>query len=248
MTIHHLNCMTVRPYWPRLEAGTLVLLAQTNHGLTLVDTGMGCHDYERPTRMMRDFKKVLRIPDEPKQTAIYQISQLGFQPEDVRHIILTHLHLDHAGGLPDFPQAQVHVYRREYEALGHPRKLLEIAYNKPDFAHNPRWVIHEMRDGKWFDFDAIRLPGIEPEIWLVPLTGHTSGHCGVAIQTNDGWHFHCGDAAPVDLDFDYAPNWLYRISIGPHVSRLKTFHADHPDVCMTAGHMLLDFFKNGNLK
>ncbi len=235
--------MTVHPYWPHLKSGTLVLMAETNQGLTLVDTGLGRHDYERPTRMMRDFKNVLRIPDDPTQTAVHQIDQMGFQPEDVRHIILTHLHLDHAGGLPDFPQAQVHVFLPEYEALAHLRKPLEIAYNKPDFAHVPHWVVHEMRDGKWFDFDAIRLPGFEPGIWIVPLTGHTSGHCGVAIQTENGWHFHCGDAAPIDLDFDFAPNWLYRFSIGPHVPRLKAFHAGHPEVRMTAGHMLFSFFK-----
>jgi glyoxylase-like metal-dependent hydrolase (beta-lactamase superfamily II) len=234
--------MPVRPYWPRLEAGTLVLVAQTNQGPTLVDTGIGRHDYEHPTRMMRDFKNVLRIPNDPKQTAIHQLGQLGFQPGDVCHIVLTHLHLDHAGGLPDFPQAQVHVFRRELEALGHPRKPLEIAYNKPCFAHNPRWLIHEMCGKKWFDFDAVPLPGFDPEIWMVPLTGHTSGHCGVAIQTESGWHFHCGDAAPINLDFDFAPDWVYRFAIGPHVPRLKAFHASHPEVCMTAGHMLPEFF------
>jgi hypothetical protein len=92
------------------------------------------------------------------------------------------------------------------------------------------------------------LRGFDPEIWIVPLTGHTSGHCGVAIQTNDGWHFHCGDAAPIDLDFDYAPHWVYRFAIGPHVPRLKAFHNAHPDVRMTAGHMLLDFFRERNGK
>ena len=242
MEIRHLNCMTIRPPWPKLEAGTLVLLVHTDHGLALVDTGLGRHDYERPSRMTRDFKNVLRIPNDPAQTAIQQIIQLGFQPEDVRDILLTHLHLDHAGGLPDFPLARVHVFRREYEALGHPRKLLEIAYNTPCFAHNPQWMIHELCGEKWFDFDAVHLPDFEPEIWLVPLTGHTSGHCGVAIQTDDGWHFHCGDAAPVNLNFDMAPDWLYRPTIGPHVPRLRAFRADHPEIEMTAGHMALDFF------
>lgn len=122
MVIHFLNCASLFPYWPRLQAGTLVLLVETNQDLALVDTGLGRHDYEHPTRMMRDFKNILRIPDDPTQTAIEQVKRLGYQPNDVQHIILTHLHLDHAGGLPDFPRAKVHLYQPEYHALMHPPK------------------------------------------------------------------------------------------------------------------------------
>lgn len=119
------------------------------------------------------------------------------------------------------------------------------AYNKACFAHDPHWVFHDVHGEHWYDFDAVRLPGFEPEIWLVPLAGHTSGHCGIAIQTDVGWHFHCGDAAPVGLDFDYAPDWLYRMVIGPHVPHLRAFNKAHPNVRMTAGHMHLGFFEQG---
>jgi glyoxylase-like metal-dependent hydrolase (beta-lactamase superfamily II) len=40
---------------------------------------------------------------------------LGYQPQDVRHIVLTHLDLDHVGGLRDFPHAEVHVYAEELD-------------------------------------------------------------------------------------------------------------------------------------
>jgi glyoxylase-like metal-dependent hydrolase (beta-lactamase superfamily II) len=235
--------MFIYPRWPHLQGGTLCLLVETNQGLLLVDTGLGLHDYEHPSRMMRDFKNVLRIPDNPNHTAVRQIARMGYRPEDIRHIVLTHLHLDHAGGLPDFPGAQVHVYRREYQALSRPRKVLELAYNKADFMHNPRWVIHDLQDGRWYDFNAIHITGLIPEVWLVPLTGHTSGHCGVAVGDGKGWVFDCGDALPVNLEFDFGPDWLYRMTIGPHVSRLKTFARVHPEVRMLSGHMRLEFFE-----
>ncbi len=33
-----------------------------------------------------------------------------------------------------------------------------------------------------------------PEVLLVPLAGHTRGHSGIAVRTDDGWLLHCGDA------------------------------------------------------
>ncbi|KAF0108883.1 MAG: beta-lactamase domain-containing protein [Anaerolineaceae bacterium] len=236
------------PWPPYRRIGAVCLLAETNDGLLLVDTGLGLHDYEQPTRMMRDFMTVMRAVRDPDLALVRQIARSGRDPGTVRHIVLSHLHLDHAGGLPDFPQAQVHVARREYETLRHPRKLLEIAYNKADFAHGPRWNLHDLRGETWYGFDAVRLPGIEPQVWLVPLPGHTSGHCGVALQTETGWVFFCGDAAPVNLDFRFGPVALYRPTIGPHVPRLKAFAAAHPEVRLIAGHMFLDFFEKEGTK
>lgn len=91
------------------------LLAATGQGLVLVDTGLGTGDYLRPGRWMRFFTAAMRLPRDLGQTALHQIKRLDYQPEAVRHIVITHLHLDHAGGLPDFPQAQVHTPQPEYE-------------------------------------------------------------------------------------------------------------------------------------
>jgi glyoxylase-like metal-dependent hydrolase (beta-lactamase superfamily II) len=78
-------------------------------------------------------------------------------------------------------------------------------------------------------------------MWLVPLFGHTRGHCGVAVRTASGWLFHVGDAAPVDLIED-VPRWFARFVLGPHTPRLRQFRAAHPQVRLTTGHMMLDFF------
>ena len=44
-------------------------------------------------------------------------------------------------------------------------------------------------------FEAVReLRGLPPDILLIPLTGHTYGHAGVAVDTRDGWLLHAGDA------------------------------------------------------
>ena len=249
MTVHILNGFSKSLPWPPYrKIGAVCLLAETNQGLLLVDTGLGLHDYKNPTRMMRDFMNVMHAVRDPEIAVVNQVTRLGYKPEDVRHIVLTHLHLDHAGGLPDFPQAQVHLFRREYEAWGHPRKIFEIAYNKADFAHAPRWQLYQLEGERWYDFDAVRIPGIQPEVRLVPLPGHTSGHCGVAIKIETGWIFQCGDAVPVNLQFDFLPVLFYRPTIGPHVPRLKAFAEAHPEIRLIAGHMWLEFFEKGSAK
>jgi glyoxylase-like metal-dependent hydrolase (beta-lactamase superfamily II) len=152
------------------------------------------------------------------------------------------MHFDHCGGLPDFPWARVHVLRREREAFeGPPKRWTDLAYVQRHVAHHPEFVLYQPRGERWFDQPAVRLP-FEPEIWLVPLPGHTPGHCGVALRGEGGWHFHVGDAAPVGLQ-EYVPPWVERLVLGPHVPRLRAFSSAHPEIRMTTGHMWLDFFE-----
>jgi glyoxylase-like metal-dependent hydrolase (beta-lactamase superfamily II) len=80
---------------------------------------------------------------------------------------------------------------------------------------------------------------------LIPLFGHTRGHCGVAIQNEHGWLFQCADALPTNAQFDLTPDWLNRLVIGPHVDRLRAWAAAQPDVRLLAGHMWHDYFSLG---
>ncbi len=232
------------PHFPRWRVGTPCLLIATDHGPVLVDTGMGLHDYMAPGPMVRAFSAWLNVIRDPELTAVRQLARLGYPPEAVQHVILTHLHFDHAGGLPDFPHARIHVHQREYTALQRPRWGMALAYDPLDFAHGPRWTLYEHPDATWFGFDAIRLP-FAPEMYLIPLFGHTRGHCGVAVCDGAGWLFQCGDALPVNAEFNLTPQWLNRLAIGPHVRRLRVFAEAHPEVHILAGHMRTSFFKNG---
>ena len=242
MTIHYLNCFTCNARIPRhWQSGTLSLLVESNDGLVLVDTGIGSRDYKNAPGILRLFKVITIVPLDSAEAAIQQVAKLGFQPQDVRHIVLTHMHFDHAGGLPDFPWAKIHVHRREYEAFksGQMRRWTDGGYNRRILDHAPEVVLYEETGDKWYDFDAIRLP-FEPVMWLLPLHGHTAGHCGVAVKDGNGWLLQVADAASFADD---APDWTVKFVLGHHQPRLKAFDKAHPEVRMTMGHMSLDFFE-----
>lgn len=241
MNIQILDCVPMSPWFPRWDVGGTCLVVDTDQGVVLVDTGVGVHDHERPYWIVRLFALDFGLRRDPETTAVRQLARQGIAAGDVRHIVLTHLHFDHAGGLPDFPHALVHVHRLEYEAFLRPRSWMELAYDRFDAAHGPAWRLYEHIDADWFGFGAIRLP-FTPRLYLVPLFGHTRGHCGVAIQTGGDWIFQCGDALPLNVEFDLTPPWLNGLVLGPHGHRLDVFARVHPEVRLLAGHMRRSFF------
>jgi len=143
MKIHHLNCGSLKAPFMNLNAIIYCLLIETSAGLILVDTGFGTKDYSEPTLKMRFFLFYMGTPRKYKETAISQIQTLGYQPQDVRHIIQTHMHIDHAGGLVDFPWADVHIYEQEYQSMLKPKGFMEFAYVQKHWHHGPNWIRHK---------------------------------------------------------------------------------------------------------
>jgi glyoxylase-like metal-dependent hydrolase (beta-lactamase superfamily II) len=242
MTIHLLNCFTDNARWPsKLKTGMVCLLIETDRELVLLDTGLGLDEYVHPTWMMQLFRLITSVPFDPNEAAVNRIRTLGYKSDDVKNIILTHMHFDHTSGLPDFPHAKIHVHRREYEAFTGSglKRWTELAYIQRYVAHQPEFIFYEKVDSKWYDFDAIRLP-FSPEMYFIPLFGHSRGHCGVAIKTAGGWFFHVGDAGAVYND--ETPAWLIKLVLGPHDQRLRAFMKAHPEVLLTNSHMYPEFF------
>ncbi len=217
------------------------LLIETRQGLVLVDTGLGLEDYREPAWFTQLFRIITDMPFDPNEAALHRIAALGYHPEDVKHIILTHMHFDHCSGLSDFPHAKVHVHQREYSDFtdGKIFHFTELAYNPRYIAHQPDFVLYDAVDSKWYDFDAIRLP-FEPEIFLIPLFGHSRGHCGVAVKTSTGWIFHAGDAGAVYND--ETPAWMIRLVLGPHDPALRAFMREHPEILLITSHIFPEFF------
>jgi glyoxylase-like metal-dependent hydrolase (beta-lactamase superfamily II) len=217
MRIHHLNCGSLCPHGGRLlgaEGGILstaeivchCLAIESGDGIVLVDTGFGMEDARKPRQLGPVFG-LMNAEPKAETTALKQLEALGFAAADVRQIVTTHLDPDHSGGLPDFPEAEVHILATELDAALHPRLRDRPRYIGAHWKHSPRWVRHEADGDDWFGFESVRiLPATGAEIALVPLYGHSLGHTGVAIRTAEGWLLHCGDAYLNHGEVETPPN------------------------------------------
>ena len=208
MRVHHIDCATMCPLSRRLlngdgglfERARLVahcLLVVTDaHGLILVDTGVGDADVrDLRGRLGGAFVALTGIGKVPFKTAAEHVVALGYAINDVRHILVTHLDLDHAGGLGDFPNAVVHVHADEHTAALTPTWRERERYRPCHWAHGPKWAQYAGDGGAWMGFAAARdLAGLPPEVLAVPLPGHTRGHACIAVRSGGKWLLHAGDA------------------------------------------------------
>lgn len=189
--IYHLNCVKIVSPYADNVCGHCLLLKQ-NDRMALIDTGIGVLDSQQPEeRIGHELIKITGYRFDENQTAVRQIEGLGLNSEQITDCIISHLDNDHIGGLPDFPHITVHVGKEEYENYmsGNPR------YLKIPLQHNPTIKTYGKSDKLWFGFEAKEvITALDTEILLIPLPGHTLGHCGVAIKNGDGWLFYVADA------------------------------------------------------
>jgi glyoxylase-like metal-dependent hydrolase (beta-lactamase superfamily II) len=174
-----------------------LLLETDEHGLVLVDTGIGADDVRDTRRLGALFGPAMAIDaTKAHMPALAQVEAIGFRREDVRHIVLTHIDFDHAGGLPDFPGAKVHVHAREKDAaVARATFNARTRYRSAQLAHGPAWETYDAAGEPWRGLPAVRqLAGLPPEILALPMPGHSRGHAAIAVDTGRGWLVHAGDA------------------------------------------------------
>ena len=120
-----------------------------------------------------------------------QLAKHGVKMGDVRYVVHTHLHIDHAGKDDLFPMnTTVVVNRKELECsvsgLMHPQ------YPQPDIKH----LIDRLHTQDALRFMDLEITGREelmPGVWCEPANAHTEGSANVIVETADGLACICGD-------------------------------------------------------
>jgi glyoxylase-like metal-dependent hydrolase (beta-lactamase superfamily II) len=165
-------------------------------GLIVVDTGETAKAMEPGwfPRWHPYFRLAVRLEVAAEDEIGPQLGNLGFAPADVRWVVLTHLHTDHAGGLHHFRDSEVVIARTEWEAAS-------------GFAGTVRgYLPHHLPD--WLAPRLVDLPA-EPygpfshsmpltdagDVRIVATPGHTVGHQSVVLEDGDRTIFFAGDTS-----------------------------------------------------
>lgn len=181
------------------------VIRRTDGTAVVFDSGFSEKINREPNRYIGFFASVVgRFAMGKGQDLAAQMRTSGIDPGRVTHVVVSHLHFDHAGGVRDFPNAEVVVSYSERSKARHASGVFSL-FNSDDFATVTRW--------REIDFDGappyatfaahVDLLG-DDAIHLVPLPGHTVGSIGVIVRLEDAPVLLAGDAAPVEESWRYA--------------------------------------------
>jgi glyoxylase-like metal-dependent hydrolase (beta-lactamase superfamily II) len=185
--------------WRNIQFPVLSVLIERDNGLVLFDTGIGTRIEEemRPPIYWGNLffhRCVMRTRFNPQHDAlIHQLQRLGFKPADVKNVIISHLHWDHAGGMRDFPHAHFFIGRREWDFASN---LSGIPLFKNAF-------IKEQFCGADLDIELIETDPRKPfknfpasydlfgdgSMVLIDMPGHSTGLMGLYVTMPSGRRF-----------------------------------------------------------
>lgn len=175
-----------------------VAVIERPDGLVLLDAGwsrLTCAWPERDPGRAKSFFMGLDV--KPEDAIASQLLSLGYAPGDVKHIVTTHLHIDHAGGAVDFPSATVHCSLREWEEVPKPWRS---GYDLRTLGL-PNVERHRVDGPAALGFAASHDLLGDGTVLLLDARGHTRGSIAVGVKLAEGWCIHAGDATMFVDDF-----------------------------------------------
>jgi N-acyl homoserine lactone hydrolase len=207
-------------------------------GVVVVDTGetaraSGPGYFARWHPGVRAFREWVA----PEQEIGPQLERLGIGRKDIRLVVMTHMHTDHAGGLHHFPDNEILLTRTELEfASGLRGRMRGYVANN----HWPSWfrpTVIDLASEPLGPFpQSLRLTS-DGDVTLVPIPGHTPGQVGVLVEDGDHTVFLAGDSSYTqDLMLRGKPDGVGNDEEAELVThdRIRALAADRPTVYLVA--------------
>ncbi|HUJ68462.1 MAG TPA: N-acyl homoserine lactonase family protein [Syntrophorhabdales bacterium] len=136
-------------------------------GLALFDTGMKLDNW--PAQYKQDGDQ------RPDQMIDVQLAACGFKLDDIKYVIMSHLHLDHAGGMPLFPKATFIVRKSELRAAWWPERF-QVHYIFDDYKETRNFSFIELDDTEVFDVFQ------DGSVLCIDTKGHSQGHQSLVVN------------------------------------------------------------------
>ena len=203
-----------RPLWEcanppdernRVASACRCLLVETPEAKVLVDTGCG-------DRFDAKGRELFAI--DPEITLVDSLAGVGVDPQQITHVLLTHLHFDHSAGAlrrdgdelaPVFAGALHIVQRGELDDARNGRSIMRSSYLAQDLA-----VLTDAAAWTWTEGDAEIVPGVRVE----KTGGHTEHHQSVIIHGGRYDLLFPGDVIPTRAHL--RPYWVMAYDMFPY--------------------------------
>jgi N-acyl homoserine lactone hydrolase len=182
----------MRGHGGELESAPIgVFAVETSQGVVLVDSGANEEVVWDPDECPKFYVPFRQPVIRESDAILARLSEVGISASDVTHVVITHMHSDHSGGIRHFPQARIVVQRPEYEYAMHiagpEQGMLRTDWDRP----TTRWDIVEG--------DVQVAPGV----LALATYGHTPGHQAAVIQlARTGTFIVPGDSGATVRNFD----------------------------------------------
>jgi glyoxylase-like metal-dependent hydrolase (beta-lactamase superfamily II) len=197
----------------RIPLGMRCLLVEHDGGLVLVDTGLG----NKEDAKFRDIYGVENAGAGGRTLLEDALAALGHRPRDVRVVVNTHLHFDHAGGNTyrdaagavrlAFPEARYVVHRGEFDYATHTNERTAGSYLPSNFG--------PVAEAGRFDLvgdGAEIVPGVR----LLATPGHTPHHQSVLVESAGETACFLADVVPTAAHLPLA--WIMGYDVEPLVT------------------------------
>ncbi len=213
---------------------TFAYLVEHDDGHIVIDTGMA-HKLQLDWPRFGSLLATVSIAaDEEIGPGLRRI---GISPEDVRVVVPTHMHPDHAGGIGHFPRSEIYLHRLEHEFAQ--KRIGRVLCRTKDL---PPWFapkIYDMAQEPYGSFpESFELArGVR----LVPIPGHSIGQVAIAIEDGGCTILFTGDHSVRQTTFVRDGTGIPRGTFYPHwkaavvtQKRLAEFVRSRPTVLIPA--------------
>ncbi len=181
-------------------------LIEHPRGLVLFDTGCNPEAATNPLGYWGKIAEYLHLRFTPDQAVDRQLQNHGYRVEDVKYVVVSHLHLDHAGGLALFPNARFFIMKGELPYAYWPERRARASFKLNDLLPTRR-------------FDWVELEGDtdlmgDGSLLMLKTPGHTPGESSLLVRlphhqpillTGDTAHIRAQleTLSPSAMDFDH---------------------------------------------
>ncbi|GAA3517149.1 MBL fold metallo-hydrolase [Aquimarina addita] len=237
------------------------IIQHPEKGYILYDTGYTQKFYKATRHFPNKIYAVAtKVSITPEKEVKHQLMNYGISPDEIKHIIITHFHADHVGGLTDFPNAQIYTSKK---ALEHTLQLSKhISFAKgvlkdllPSDLQKRAFIIEDHCDKistSHFDYKYDLFH--DQSVYIYNMPGHAAGQIAVMVETTKNKYFLIADACWLKESYEEnrLPHPIVKLffhswkSFKKTVSALNSFHKAHPEIlivpthCSETTHKLVD--------